>query len=91
MTIESTIGHMEMSGTHDSKHNIEYYLRIPWKTVRKASLYKVFGNKKKADSIFGEEDIVKQDKTKRTRYLNLKIIGTVDDFDVSLGKEKSKN
>ncbi|GGI57440.1 AsmA family protein [Winogradskyella haliclonae] len=90
MTIESTIGHIEFSGTHDSNHNIEYYLRIPWKTVKKASLYKIFGNKKKADSIYGEEDIVKVDKTKRTRYLNLKIIGTMDDYNISLGKKKNK-
>lgn len=88
MTIESTIGHMEISGTHDSDHNIEYYLRVPWKTVKKAALYKIFGNKKKADSIYGEEAIMKVDKTKRTRYLNLKIIGTLDDYDISLGKKK---
>ncbi|WP_282042673.1 AsmA-like C-terminal region-containing protein [Winogradskyella flava] len=88
MTIESTLGHIEFSGTHDSSHNIEYYLRIPWKTVKKASLYKVFGNKKKADSVYGEEDIMKVDKTRRTRYLNLKIIGTLDDYDISLGKKK---
>ena len=90
MTIESTLGHIEMSGTHDSEHNIEYYLRIPWKTVRKASLYKIFGNKKKVDSIYEEEEIIKVDRNKRTRYLNLKIIGTVDDFDISLGKKKNK-
>ncbi|MFP4846681.1 AsmA-like C-terminal region-containing protein [Winogradskyella sp. PE311] len=90
MTVESTIGHMEISGTHDSDHNIEYYLRIPWKTVRKASLYKIFGNKKKADSVYSEETIVKVDKTKKTRYLNLKIIGSVDDYDISLGKKKNK-
>ncbi len=90
MTIESTLGHIEFSGTHDSRHNIEYYLRIPWKTVKKASLYKIFGNKKKADSVYGEEEIVKVDKTKRTRYLNLKIKGTIDDYDISLGKKKDK-
>ncbi|RNC86208.1 MAG: hypothetical protein ED556_07880 [Winogradskyella sp.] len=90
MTIESTLGHIEFSGTHDSSHNIEYYIRIPWKTVKKAGLYKIFGNKKKADSVYGEEDIVKVDKTRRTRYLNLKIIGTMDDYDISLGKKKNK-
>ncbi len=88
MTIESTLGHIEFSGTHDSKHNIEYYLRIPWKTAKKAALYKIFGNKKKVDSISGEEDIIKADKTKRTRYLNLKIIGNMEDYDISLGKKK---
>ena len=90
MIIESTLGHIEFSGTHDNKHNIEYYLRIPWKTAKKAALYKIFGNKKKVDSIKGEEDIIKVDKTKRTRYLNLKIIGTIEDYNISLGKKKTK-
>lgn len=88
MTIESTLGHIEFSGTHDSSHNIEYYVRIPWKTVKKAALYKVFGNKKKVDSIATEDEIIKVNKEKKTRYLNLKILGTMDDYDISLGKKK---
>ncbi len=90
MTIESTLGHLEISGTHDSKHNIEYYISIPWKTVKKAALYKIFGNKKKTDSIYGEEEIIKATTNKKTKYLNLKIIGTMDDYDISLGKKKNK-
>ena len=90
MTIESTLGHIEFSGTHDRNHNIDYYLRVPWKTVKKAALYKVFGNKKKADSVFGEEEIIKANKKKRTRYLNLNISGTTDDYDISLKKKKQK-
>ena len=92
MTIESTLGHMELSGTHDSDHNIEYFLKIPWKTVKKAAMYKLFGNKKNQDSLMLEEKIIEVDPNKKTRYLNLKIQGHIDDYNISLGKEKgSKN
>ena len=89
MTIESTLGHMELSGTHDSDQNIDYYLRIPWKTVRKATWQKLFGSKK--DSVVDEgqvDEIVEVDPNKKTKFLNLKIQGTLDDYKVSLGKKK---
>ena len=89
MTIESTLGHMELSGTHDSDQNIDYYLRIPWKTVRKAAWQKLFGNKK--DTVVDPEQvdkIVEADPNKKTKFLNLKIRGTLDDYKVSLGKQR---
>ncbi len=86
MTIESSLGHMELSGTHDSDHNIDYYLRIPWKTVKRAALRKIFGGKKAIDSSKIDE-IVKVDPKRKTRYLNLNVKGTVDDYKISLGKK----
>jgi hypothetical protein len=91
MTIESTLGHIELSGTHDKDQNIEYYLRIPWKTVRKAGWKKLFGRKK--DTVTNpeqEDEIVEIDPNKRIRYLNLKIRGNINDYKVSLGKKKKK-
>jgi len=88
MTIESTIGHMEFSGSHDSDQNIDYYLRIPWKIATKAAWHKLFGNKKKEVSEEQEDEIVEVDPNKKIRYLNVKIKGTVDEYKVSLGKKK---
>jgi hypothetical protein len=88
MTIESTLGHMELSGTQDMEQNIEYYVRIPWKTVKRAAVYKLFGNKKDKDSIPTDDKIIEVDPTKKIRYLNLKIHGNIDDYKVSLGKDK---
>lgn len=90
MTIESTLGHMELSGTHDSNQNIEYYLRIPLKTAMKAGWRKLFGRKKKTTDNDQEDEIVEVDPNKKIRYLNVKIKGTVDDYKVSLGKKKQK-
>ena len=91
MTIESTLGHIELSGTHDSDQNIDYYLRIPWKTVRKAAWRKLFGSKK--DSVSNpeqEDEIVEVDPDKKIKYLNLKIRGRTDDYKVSLGNKKQR-
>ncbi len=91
MRIESTLGHIELSGTHDNDQNIDYYVRIPWKTVRKAAWQKLFGKKK--DSISGEpqeDEIVEVDPNEKIKYLNLKIKGSIDDYKVSLGKKKEK-
>ncbi len=90
MTIESTIGHMEFSGSHDSDQNIDYYLRIPWKMAARAAWHKLFGNKKKEVSQEQEDEIVEVDPNKKIRYLNIKIKGTVDEYKVSLGKKKKK-
>ena len=92
MTIESTLGHMELSGSHDSDQNIDYYLRIPWKTVRKAAWQKLFGGKK--DTVVDQEQvdsIVEADPKGKTKFLNLKIQGTIDDYKISLSKKRKDN
>ena len=37
-----------------------------------------------------EDQIVKVDPRRRTRYLNLKIIGTLDDYKIRLGKDRRR-
>ncbi len=88
MTIESTIGHMDLSGTQSLNDEIEYYVRIPWKMIRQGARYKLFGNKKTKDGEIGDDEIIEVDPNKRIRYLNLKIFGTIDDFKIRVGKDK---
>lgn len=89
MRIESTLGHMELSGSHDSNQNIDYYIRIPLKTVRQAAWQKLFGNKKN-DTITSqqENEVIEVDPNKKIKYLNLKIKGNIDDYKISLSKKK---
>ena len=87
MTIESTIGHMELSGSHDSNQNIEYYLRIPWKTVKQATWQKLFGSKKDSTNTENQEDKIVE-VNRKTKFLNVKVKGTVDDYKVSVGEEE---
>jgi len=91
MTIKSTLGHMQISGTHDNNENIDYQLRIPWKMIRKATWQKLFTNKTGTPNNEEQEDeITELDPNKKTKYLNLKIKGNIDDYKVSLGKKKHK-
>lgn len=85
MNIESTLGHYELSGTHDLQHNIEYYLRIPWKTVREGARTKLFGPRKVEDV---DDEIVEKDPNKKVNYLNVKIHGTLEDYKIGLGKKR---
>ncbi len=91
MTIVSSLGHMQLSGTQDlDNNNIEYYLRIPWKTVKQAAKYKLFNNKKNSGNKIEEDEIVEIDPNKKVRYLNIKLQGSIDDFNVSMKKKKDK-
>jgi hypothetical protein len=86
MTIESTLGHMDISGTQDMNNEIDYFVRIPMSALMKATRNKVFGTKENDPEAVDE--IITVDANKRTRYLNLNIKGTLDDYDIKIGKDK---
>lgn len=86
MTIESTLGHMDISGTQNMNDSINYYARIPWSVVKSAARNKLFGPGKNEGR--SEDEIVELDKDKKTKYLNVNISGTIDDFKVRLGKAR---
>ena len=79
MVIESTLGHMELSGSHDMNHNIAYFIKLPMKTVRKAAGYKLFGGKDFSENQNTNETIIEVDSTKN-KVFEFKILGTIDDL-----------
>ncbi len=89
MTIESTLGHLELSGTQDMNDNIDYFMRIPWSLVKEASKNKLFGARRDEDS--PEDEIIELDPNKKVKYLNINMVGTLDSFDIKLKKPKSGN
>ncbi len=87
MNINSTLGYFEVSGIQDADLSMEYYLRIPVKVVTRAAAQKLFGNKDMDTS--GQIDEIQYRNTdKRTRFINLKIEGTPEDYQISLGRQK---
>ncbi|MGB5981750.1 MAG: AsmA-like C-terminal region-containing protein [Nonlabens sp.] len=86
MTIESTLGHIEISGTQNMNDEIDYYIRIPWRVLLKATRNKIFGAKKNDPDT--EDEIIQKDEDKRTRYVNLNITGTLDDYKIKMGRDK---
>lgn len=86
MEINSSLGHIEISGKQDLAGNMEYYLRIPWKMVTKAASSKLFG-KNKEEVPNDQIDDIQYGKEKQ-RYVNVKIIGNEDGYTFTLGKPK---
>ena len=88
MSIESTLGHFELSGSQDMKSNVEYYFKIPWSVIKEAGRYKLFGDKKSKEENKVNDEIIKINKQKKNRYLNLKIKGNTDKYKITLSKKK---
>ncbi|MEL7250866.1 MAG: AsmA-like C-terminal region-containing protein, partial [Bacteroidota bacterium] len=90
MTIESTLGHYELSGEQSMVGTLEYYVRIPWAIIKEGARYKIFGAKKTEEGEVTEDEIVEIDPDKRTRYLNLRVKGTLDDYNIQLKKKRQE-
>ena len=96
MTLNTTLGHMDFSGqqTIGGNYDMEYYVRVPMKMVTSVAKQKLFGKKDEkeaadaADAVAEEDEIIYKDKNKKTRYLNIKIVGDAEDYKFSLGKDK---
>ena len=86
MTIESTLGHMDISGTQSMNDSMEYFARIPWSLVKGAARNKIFGTKEREEG--AEDEIVELDPKKNVKYLNISITGTLEDYRISMGKAK---
>jgi hypothetical protein len=88
MTINSTLGFIEISGKQDMNMNMEYYVRVPWKLVTQVATQKLFG---KEGDHQPEDEIQYRDDSRRQRFVNLKISGTPDAYKISLAKDKSNS
>ncbi|NQX90762.1 MAG: AsmA family protein [Flavobacteriales bacterium] len=88
MVIESTLGHIEISGNQHMNSEMEYFIRVPMKTVSDAAKSKLF--KKDSGTKEEEDEIVEVDPNEKIRYINVKITGDADDYKIGLGKAKKK-
>lgn len=89
MTINSTLGFIEIAGKQDLQMNMEYYVRVPWKLVTQAASQKLFGKKTEEVDPEQVDAIQYRDQSRNARFLNLKITGKGSDFSVSLGKKRA--
>lgn len=88
MTINSSLGFIDISGKHDLNGPMEYYFRIPMKLVTAVAKNKLFGpSKSKEPETDQEDEIQYKDETKKIKYINLKISGTSDNAKITLGKK----
>jgi hypothetical protein len=87
MNINTSLGYFEISGKQGLDLQMEYDVRIPLKVVAKAGVQKLFGRKNR-DNSDQVDEIQYRDQDKRTRFININIKGTPEDYDISLGKKE---
>jgi hypothetical protein len=91
MNINSSLGFIEISGKQDMDLKMDYFVRVPLRLISKAVFTKLF--KKSPENIDEqkEDEIIKRDMEKRIRFLNLRILGTPEDYKFSVERIKNEN
>ena len=90
MTINSTLGHLVVSGTQDMDFNMEYYIKVPLKLIVSSGFKSLFGKTKEEVDLDQEDEIEYLDPKKDKAHVNIKIVGNSENYNVSLGREKKK-
>lgn len=92
MNINSSLGYIELSGKQSLDMNMDYFIRIPLGMVTSVGFKSLFGGKNKNEIDPDQEDaIVYRNDDKRTRFVNVNMQGTPDDYKISLGRDKKSN
>lgn len=86
MTINSTLGFIELSGKQSIDLSMDYTIRVPVKLVTQAVVQKLFG--RKDDEPAGEDEIQYRDQTKRVPFINIRLTGTPDKYKIQMVKVK---
>jgi hypothetical protein len=90
MTINSSLGFIELSGTQSMDMSMNYFIRIPWSVVTNAGVQRLFGGKNKAEVPDNQiDEIIMRDTGRRVRFLNIQISGTPDDYRIGLGRDRT--
>jgi len=89
MTINSSLGFIEMEGTQSLDLKMDYLIRVPLRLVTQVGFQSLFGGKRKEEVNPDQEDAIQyRDKDKRVRFINVRVSGTPENFSFALGKRK---
>jgi hypothetical protein len=87
MTINSSLGFMEIRGTQhiENEMKMDYVIGVPWKMIGKVGGQKLFGKGKK-EAEESEDEI--QYRTKNAKFVYVKITGDIENYKIGLGKKE---
>jgi hypothetical protein len=88
MTINSSLGFIELWGEQDMNMNMDFYFKIPLKLVSQAVFKKLFKRNREEVDLDKEDAIQYQDKTKKIAYVNINMKGNLEDYKISLKRDK---
>jgi hypothetical protein len=90
MDINSSLGHLMISGEQNTDLNFNYLVSVPWKVITKTASNKLFKKNKEEVDTEQIDEIQYENENKKTRYVNVRIKGNSEDYKVSLGKRNEK-
>jgi hypothetical protein len=90
MSIQSSLGYLQIAGGQDLAMNMDYYVRVPWRLVTDAAASKLFGKKAEEVDPSQVDAIQYEDKERRVRFVNVRIKGNPDDYSITLEKQKKE-
>jgi hypothetical protein len=87
MTINSSLGFMELSGNQkmNDTMDMDYEIGVPWKMVGNVAANKLFKRNKKTSDENEDEIQYRQEKSK---FVYVTVKGGIDDFKVNVGRKK---
>ena len=89
MTIESSLGYLQVGGTQQKTGEMNYVVRVPWRMVTRAAAQRLFGRKAEDIDPDREDDIIRQDPERKSRFINVEITGTTDNYNIRLVRGRS--
>jgi hypothetical protein len=88
MTINSSIGFLELWGEQDLNLNMDFYFKIPLKMLSQAAFQKLFKRKKEEVDLDKEDAIQYQDKDKKIVYVSINMKANSEDYSITLKRDK---
>ena len=88
MTINSSLGFIELWGEQDMNMNMDFYFKIPLKLVSQVVFKKLFKRNREEVDLDKEDAIQYQDKSKKIAYININMKGNLEDYKISLKRDK---
>jgi hypothetical protein len=88
MTINSSLGFLELWGEQDLNMNMDFFFKIPLKLISKAAFQKLFKRKMEEVDLEKEDAIQYQDKNKKIIFVNVNMKGNMNDYSISLKRDK---
>jgi hypothetical protein len=90
MNINSSLGFIELSGRQGLDLNMDYFIRVPLGMVTQVGFRSLFAGRNRQEIDPDQEDaIVYRDQGRRIRFVNLKVSGNPDNYQVSLGRDRN--
>ncbi|MBM3170624.1 MAG: hypothetical protein FJZ75_03325 [Bacteroidetes bacterium] len=88
MTINSSLGFMELSGKQGLNMEMDYYLKIPLSLVGQAAFQRLFKRKREEVDPNTEDAIQYRDQNRKQAFISVNLKGTTDNYSIALKKEK---